>query len=378
MNLSKIENLFEKINECIEFYEKQFIQNKTFTLYLGNGEKVKYSINPDNLPHLLGVNLDFIKTLYNYRNKGSFELLKEVCSDAFKLNELFNKEIIKPNQIFSQYIDKKLEGFKDNFKYDVKQVLEDSDFVCTYNSEKSWEVSENNQKYNYRVFKTYPNGKIGLLGLVKKGFQCYAMSNQLFDSIEEAKDKFNELLKNQDITLLTGFSTYNKTTDTNFSWNITINQKTEKIDTLKNYKENFGCNINITNDYEYTLRVINDNKSEKKDNYFTTDDIVEGIVNGKIINRDSYVDSPLLKIIDAWNDYICSGSYTSDDNSISYTETIKNLKTTSGLLKKTEKENEQLKVKIDLLNIENDEIKKQNEIFKSNEEAIIKILKPEN
>lgn len=378
MNLSKIENLFEKINECIEFYEKQFIQNKTFTLYLGNGEKVKYSINPDNLPHLLGVNLDFVKTLYNYHNKESYELLKEVCSDAFKLNELFNKEIIKPNQIFSQYIDKKLEGFKDNFKYDVKQVLEDSDFVCTYNSEKSWEVSENNQKYNYIVFKTYPNGKIGLLGLVKKGFQCYAMSNQLFDSIEEAKDKFNELLKNQDITLLTGFSTYNKTTDTNFSWNITINQKTEKIDTLKNYKENFGCNINITNDYEYTLRVINDNKSEKKDNYFTTDDIVEGIVNGKIINRDSYVDSPLLKIIDAWNDYICSGSYTSDDNSISYTETIKNLKTTSGLLKKTEKENEQLKVKIDLLNIENDEIKKQNEIFKSNEEAIIKILKPEN
>ena len=378
MNLSKIENLFEKINECIEFYEKQFIQNKTFTLYLGNGEKVKYNINPDNLPHLLGVNLDFIKTLYNYHNKESFELLKEVCSDAFKLNELFNKGIIKPEQVFSQYIDKKLEGFKDNFKYDVKQVLEDSDFVCTYNSEKSWEVSENNQKYNYIVFKTYPNGKIGLLGLVKKGFQCYAMSNQLFDSIEEAKDKFNELLKNQDITLLTGFSTYNKTTDTNFSWNITINQKTEKIDTLKNYKENFGCNINITNDYEYTLRVINDNKSEKKDNYFTTDDIVEGIVNGKIINRDSYVDSPLLKIIDAWNDYICSGSYTSDDNSISYTETIKNLKTTSGLLKKTEKENEQLKVKIDLLNIENDEIKKQNEIFKSNEEAIIKILKPEN
>lgn len=264
MNLSKIENLFEKINECIEFYEKQFIQNKTFTLYLGNGEKVKYSINPDNLPHLLGVNLDFVKTLYNYHNKESYKLLKEVCSDAFKLNELFNKEIIKPNQIFSQYIDKKLEGFKDNFKYDVKQVLEDSDFVCTYNSEKSWEISENNQKYNYIVFKTYPNGKIGLLGLVKKGFQCYAMSNQLFDSIEEAKDKFNELLKNQDITLLTGFSAYNRMTDANFIWYITINQKTEKIDTLKNYKDNFGCNINITNDYEYTLRVINDNKSEKK------------------------------------------------------------------------------------------------------------------
>ena len=223
----------------------------------------------------------------------------------------------------------------------MKQVLEDSDFVCIYNSEKSWEASDNKQKYNYIVFKTYPNGKIGLLGLVKKGFQCYAMSNQLFDSIEEAKDKFNELLKNQDITLLTGFSAYNRMTDANFIWYITINQKTEKIDTLKDYKENFECNINITNDYEYTLRVINDNKSEKKDNYFTTDDIVEGIVNGKIINRDSYVDSPLLKIIDAWNDYICSGSYTSDDNSISYTETIKNLKTTSGLLKKTEKENEQ-------------------------------------
>ena len=378
MNLSKIEELFEKINECIEFYEKQFMQNKTFTLYLGNGEKVKYSINPNNLPHLLGVNLDVIRTLYNYHNKENFELLKEVCSDAFKLNELFNKGIIKPEQVFSQYIDKKLEGFKDNFKYDVKQVLEDSDFVCIYNSEKSWEASDNKQKYNYIVFKTYPNGKIGLLGLVKKGFQCYAMSNQLFDSIEEAKDKFNELLKNQDITLLTGFSAYNRMTDANFIWYITINQKTEKIDTLKDYKENFGCNINITNDYEYTLRVINDNKSEKKDNYFTTDDIVEGIVNRKIIDRENYEGSSLIKIIDAWNDYICSSAKSSDDNSISYTETIKNLKITSELLEKYEKENEQIKVKIDLLNSENDEIKKQNEMFKSNEEAIIKILKPEN
>lgn len=378
MNLSKIEELFEKINECIEFYEKQYIQNKTFTLYLGNGEKIKYNINPNNLPHLLGVNLDFIKTLYNYHNKENYELLKEVCSNAFKLNELFNKGIIKPDQVFSQYIDKKLEGFKDNFKYDIKSVLEDSDFVCIYNSQKSWEASDNKQKYNYIVFKTYPNGKIGLLGLVKKGFQCYAMSNQLFDSIEDAKDKFNELLKNQDITLLTGFSAYNRMTDANFIWYITINQKSEKIDTLKDYKENFGCNINITNDYEYTLRIINDNKSEKKDNYFTTDDIVESIVNRKIIDRESYVDSPLLKIIDAWNDYICLGTNTENDNSISYTEAIKNLKTTSELLKKIEKENEQLKVKIDLLNSENDEIKKQNETFKSNEEAIMKILKPEN
>ena len=186
-------------------------------------------------------------------------------------------------------------------------------------------VEKNTQKVmNKFILSTYPNGKIGLLGLVKKGFQCYAMSNQLFDSIEEAKDKFNELLKNQDITLLTGFSAYNRMTDANFIWYITINQKTEKIDTLKDYKENFECNINITNDYEYTLRVINDNKSEKKDNCFTTDDIVEGIVNRKIIDRENYEGSSLIKIIDAWNDYICSSANSSEDNSKTYTETIKN------------------------------------------------------
>ena len=43
MNLCDIETLFEKIKECVDFYEKTYIKDKIFTMFLGNGEQVKYN-----------------------------------------------------------------------------------------------------------------------------------------------------------------------------------------------------------------------------------------------------------------------------------------------------------------------------------------------
>lgn len=375
MNLCDIETLFEKIKNCIEFYEKTYIKNKIFTLYLGNGEQVKYAITPDNLPHLLGLNLEYIKTTYNYSKNSAYDLMVEVLENPFRLHTIFKNNILKPEQVFSKNIEEKLEGFKDNFKYDAKEVLEDTDFICKFESEKSWDVTEKKQKYDYIIVKTLPNNKIALLGLVKNGFQCYAMSNQLFNSLEEAKTTLNELLTNQKVTLLTGFKAYNRMTDGNFSWTLTINQKLEKVDIIKNYRDNFDFIIDITSDYEYTIQKMLENKYERRENYSTGGEIVDCIVNRQLIPRDNFEGSPLLNIIDAWNDHICMNE-TSENNGISYTDVVKDLKNFRELAKEFEIENDNLKTQVSDLTKENENLIKENDTYKKILDNVHEMTKP--
>ena len=68
MNLkySDIINILERAVECVEYYENELLNNKLFTLYLANGEKVKFSIAPQNLAHLLGINLYAIKDIIKF------------------------------------------------------------------------------------------------------------------------------------------------------------------------------------------------------------------------------------------------------------------------------------------------------------------------
>lgn len=376
MNLCDVEALFERIKECVEFYERTYIKNKIFTMFLGNGEQVKYAVTPDNLPHLLGINLDIIRTTYNYSNTSAYDLMIEMLENPYRLHRLFKDNILKIEQVFSKNINEKLEGFKDNFKYDAREVLEDTDFVCKFESENSWTVTAKKQKYDYIIVKTLPNNKIALLGLVKNGFQCYAMSNQLFNSLEEAKDTLNELLTNQKVTLLTGFKTYNRMTDGNFNWTLTINQKLEKVDTIKNYKNNFNFIIDITSDYEYTIQKMLENKYERRENYSTGGEIVDYIVNRQIIPRENFEGSKLINIIDAWNDHICMNSSIENDSS-TYTKVVTDLKAFKELALRLEKENDNLKDQVLDLTQKNDNLTEENEKHLKDKEEIIKILKPE-
>lgn len=377
MNLNEIEELLEKVKQCVDFYEKTYIKNKIFTMFLGNGEQIKYVIAPDNLPHLLGLNLEYIKTTYNYSKNSAYDMMLEIIENPYTLHKLFQDNILKPEQVFSKNINEKLEGFRENFKYDAKEVLEDTDFVCKFESENSWNITEKNRKYDYIMIKTLPNNKIALLGLVKNGFQCYAMSNQLFNSLEDAKQILSELLTNQKVTLLTGFKVYNRMTDGNFSWTLTINQKLEKVDIIKNYKNNFNFLIDITSDYEYTIQKMLENKYERRENYSTGGEIVDCIVKRQIIPRENFEGSPLINIIDAWNDHICMNIST-ENNSKTYTEVVKDLKIFKDLSLKLEKENKDLKNQILDLTNENNELMEENKQHLKNREKIFEILKPEN
>lgn len=350
----EIEELLKNLQECIDLYKKTYIDKKNFTIFLGNGEQIRYYITPNNVAHLLGINLDYLRQTKKYRCTDNFELLQELCESNYQqLNMLTNGQIDQ-NQLFSPYIEKKIEGFKSNLNIDVKQAINDIEFVCCYESKNSWDVTTKNQKYDYIIVKRLPNDKITLLCIVINGPKCYAMSNQLFNNLEEAKESLKEILTHQEISFVNGIHVYNTYSEGLFKTLLTTNQKLEKLNAMKYYKKIFNCNIDISSDYEYTIGLLKDNKSEKIENKDTIEEIVDSIIKRKLIDRQEFEESILIDIIDSWNNHICSSSGIINKTiTTTYTDAIKSLEEMKTIISN-------LETKVETL--EQDKTNLQNEI----------------
>ncbi len=379
MNLTQLEDVLNKIKSAVEFYERNYMDYKSFTLYLGNGESIRYYITPLSLPHLLGIkDLEMLKQALPIKSENIIDILKELSEYAFQIHKKMSQ--IQLSQIFSEYITQKVDNFFDNMTYDVKKALDETEFVCKYKSKNSWEYTTKNQKCDYIIVKKLKNQKILFLYLVKNGSQYYPMSNQAFDNLEEARQQLLDVITNQEITLLTGICVYNRYSDNRYVNYLTINQKLEKLDSINTYKFEFESHVDISYDYKYTVERLKSSQFERIDNSNIVEKIVESMKTGKIISRDQYEDSILINIIDAWNDYICfhkENDYNQDNDS-SYTKIIKELSSLKNVVESLKQEKITMTDKIKELTKENNSINEENTKYKENEKAIIKILKPEN
>ena len=377
LKLCDITSILEKAVECVEYYKSEWLNNKVFTLYLSNGEKVKFSIAPQNVPHLLGIDLYSLRGIINLTSNEPLEMIKELATKDYELYNKFKCGVLKESDVFSDHIQDKLNNFKNNITGNVVKILEETMFVCQYRSERSWDITTNNQKYDYILVRKLDNGKIGILCLVKNKNQCYAMSNRV-PGDEVSLDKFfSENIKNQEITLLSGVNMHNILNDSEFSKSLYSDQKISKCRILKPYRERYNCHIDISSDYEYAIGKLCNNRYEKLENKNVIEIIVESIANRELINTDDIDDFMLLNIVNAWNDHVCKvGSNISDDVKISYTTAIEELKTFKSLVTQLEEKNKFLEANVDELTKSNEQLTKENEEKETKLNKVYEIIKP--
>lgn len=379
MNLKycDITSILERAVECVEYYENEWLNNKVFTLYLANGEKVRFSIAPQNIPHLLGIDLYALRGIIKFDSSDPLEMIKELLTKDYELLNKFKCGVLKENDVFSEHIEDKLNNFKNNITGNVVKFLEETIFVCQYESEKSWNVTTKNQKYDYIIVRKLDNGKIGILCLVKNKNQCYAMSHQVPEDESKLNDFLNESITNQDTTFLAGATVYNINNDSEYSRNLNSIQRINKYRTLKPYKNKYNCQIDISGDYEYAITKLGNNKNERMENKNSTENIVEAIANRELINIDDIDDSMLLNIVKAWNDHICKvGNNVSNDVKISYTTAIEELKKFRDLVASLEEEKKNLQATVDNLTKSNELLTKENEEQKQIISNVFEIVKP--
>ena len=107
-NLSELESLFEEIKEIINFIELSKYQNRRNRIYLSNGDRLNFSVPNNTIAHLLGINTNYLMSTGICASTSSFNILKEMCENAYRINKAHKDGILSYEQLFSPYLKQKL------------------------------------------------------------------------------------------------------------------------------------------------------------------------------------------------------------------------------------------------------------------------------
>lgn len=332
MNYSKykLSELFDKIDKLLQsyfgkeddynFYEKDNFEHKTdlskksYLMFLSNGDRIRVKIPKTSIPHLLGINTEYLKSTGLYKGMNSYEIMLDFIKNP---NEAFQKHesgIINLDKILSPYINKKLDSLTENLNINTNCC----EMICKYDRGKTYGYSADFDDMSYLILQK-KNEKYYVLKLaMSEDGTCFPMSNQVFNSYEECKENLSSYLIYQELTLLSNLLVYyNNSTVGKFpilEWD-----RKQKIEKLKKLSEDFECTPNIIADFIYSLKI----RDDKRQGNIRTSNIIEilcdCIKNKKVfdISLTNVDQEDILKIIETYNDSLFSEITASTDNSYS-------------------------------------------------------------
>lgn len=255
--------------------------------------------------------------------------------------------------------------------------------MCKYEARKAYSMGEQNQNYDYIVVKKYNDGKFGLLCLVKN-IDAYdreyyvPMSNQLCDNKEELDDKLKKTLQNQELTLLNGMSVSNVNVEYNKKYALQVDIKYSKLKKLREYKQTYDCNIDVSSDLEYALSETMKHMDNHYDDTNIIYEISKCIKEGSIIDVESYRNTKLFNIIDAFNDYICSSNQSKQNSEVNnkYSEMKKELENTKQFLVLAQENNKELMSENEKLRSDNENLNSENKAYEETNRKVLELLSP--
>ena len=379
MQMTKFEYLMELIANNVETYNRNSRYKDKFSLTFANGDNIKIYVPNSSVPHLLGINTNYLMSSGLYREKSSYELLNKMCEDRYRLYRYINDNIIDEKQLFSEHIEKKNSAFVQNLKINIFNMI----FACPYESSRSYTTGKETYKFDYILVNkpAYEEKGIFMLGLAAnidkfdKSKIYVPMSNQYFESIEEAEERFGLIFNNQKLTIPTMLTSTSTNNTSKFF--LHGDQKLAKARETQQIADKCFATLDVSEDYRWLLKKYYDSMNSggyvQKD-YATI--ITNCITTGKIITPQMFdlqsfagVNEFLLGIINAHNDFISHDSTVAinDPTVPTYTDLkkkVEELTTTRDALISANKE---LVSTNDILAKENEGLKKE----VSNNEATI-------
>ena len=355
-----LQRYFDKKNEY-NFDEKDEeerrndLSKKSYLMFLSNGERIKIKIPKSSIPHLLGINTEYLKSTGLYKGMNSYEIMLDFIKNS---NEAFQKHesgIINLDKILSPYINKKLDSLIENLNINTNCC----EMICKYDRGKTYGYSADFDDMSYLILQK-KNEKYYVLKLaMSEDGTCFPMSNQVFNSYEECKENLSSYLIYQELTLLNNLWVYyNNSTIGKFS--ILEWERRERLEKLKKLSEDFECTPNIIADFIFSLKI----RDDKRQGNIRTSNIIEKlcdcIKNKKVFDMDltNVEQEDILKIIETYNDSLFSEITASTDNSYSDLQ-MKN-KNLEKELERLRLENKSLSDTVNYRDEELNEVKTQN------------------
>lgn len=79
------DRIIDSIKECISFYNRSYAKDNKYILYLANGKKITYSINENNIPHLLGININNLISMSLLRKDSYYNVLNKFIDENYSI-----------------------------------------------------------------------------------------------------------------------------------------------------------------------------------------------------------------------------------------------------------------------------------------------------
>lgn len=333
-NKYELSEIFDKIDKLLQRYfdkENEYnfdekdeeerrndLSKKSYLMFLSNGERIKIKIPKSSIPHLLGINTEYLKSTGLYKGMNSYEIMLDFIKNS---NEAFQKHesgIINLDKILSPYINKKLDSLIENLNINTNCC----EMICKYDRGKTYGYSADFDDMSYLILQK-KNEKYYVLKLaMAEDGTCFPMSNQVFNSYEECKENLSSYLIYQELTLLNNLWVYYNNSIIG-KFYILEYERRERLEKLKKLSEDFECTPNIIADFIFSLKI----RDDKRQGNIRTSNIIEKlcdcIKNKKVfdISLTNVEQEDILKIIETYNDSLFSEITASTDNSYSDLQT---------------------------------------------------------
>lgn len=370
-NKYELSEIFDKIDKLLQRYfdkENEYnfdekdeeerrndLSKKSYLMFLSNGERIKIKIPKSSIPHLLGINTEYLKSTGLYKGMNSYEIMLDFIKNS---NEAFQKHesgIINLDKILSPYINKKLDSLIENLNINTNCC----EMICKYDRGKTYGYSADFDDMSYLILQK-KNEKYYVLKLaMSEDGTCFPMSNQVFNSYEECKENLSSYLIYQELTLLNNLWVYYNNSIIG-KFYILEYERRERLEKLKKLSEDFECTPNIIADFIFSLKI----RDDKRQGNVRTSNIIEKlcdcIKNKKVfdISLTNVEQEDILKIIETYNDSLFSEITASTDNSYSDLQ-MKN-KNLEKELERLRLENKSLSDTVNYRDEELNEVKTQN------------------
>lgn len=295
----QFEQIITKLEEAVKLYKNTDYRYNENKIYLSNGQVLEFEFKPQNIPHLLGINIVNLRNSKILNATKPLDMLEELIDRYTAIYQKFVRGEIAYFDIFSPYIKEKIDSFETILKCSINDIY----FVSEYSLPRAYLNGERNN-YGCQYYIAFDDGKreISFLGLKKDEDEYYYSPSSIISSSDEkTSDKLlSDLISNQRIMLVNCVG--RKNVDS-YAY-LTNADKLAIVQSLSNLANKFDSHLILNNDFIYNLKKLM-LIYEKDLNYQSfISQLILAISKGKKYKSDCSFDQSCSELVDVYNNSI--------------------------------------------------------------------------
>lgn len=243
------EQIIMKLEEIVKLYKNSPFRFNKYKLYLSNGKVIEFSFKPQNIAHLLGINITSLKASRILLSNTAFEMIEELIDRYTAIYQKMANGEACYKDIFSPFIKEKLAFFEKVFRFNSHDILG----ICHYVPARSYINGEpNNYGCEYYIIFDDGDNYPYFLGLKKDQNSRFYVPSSLISSFEEEKSYklFGEITANQEVMLVNNVLR----TNTGDKFYITNAEKLSLVQKLSELARTYNFHMIVDSDYIHTLK----------------------------------------------------------------------------------------------------------------------------